>query len=73
MIQWEFYQGTELWFLLLYELSILVSEEQCLAEIEEEWNDLVARHHALIGKTPEKYATKTTSHVFCLDSHLQSF
>lgn len=55
---------------LLHELSILVSEEQCLAEMEEEWNDLVARHHALIGKTPEKYATKSPCHVFCLDSHL---
>ena len=34
--------------------NILVSEEQCLAENEEEWNDLVARHHALIGKSADK-------------------
>ncbi|KAF9372066.1 hypothetical protein CPB97_001493, partial [Podila verticillata] len=44
----------ERWFDLVEKSRLHTSEDQCLAEIEEEWNDLVARHHALIGKTPEK-------------------
>ncbi|KAG0360184.1 hypothetical protein BG005_011329, partial [Podila minutissima] len=44
----------ERWFDLVEKSRLHISEEQCLAEMEEEWNDLVARHHALIGKTPEK-------------------
>ncbi|KAG0082321.1 hypothetical protein BGZ92_011812 [Podila epicladia] len=44
----------ERWFDLVEKSRLHISEEQCLAEMEEEWNDLVARHNALIGKTPEK-------------------
>ncbi|KAF9273066.1 hypothetical protein BGZ68_001867 [Mortierella alpina] len=44
----------ERWHDLVDKYRLRVSEEQCLAENEEEWNDLVARHHALIGKVSEK-------------------
>ncbi|KAF9960721.1 hypothetical protein BGZ70_008511, partial [Mortierella alpina] len=44
----------ERWHDLVDKHRLRVSEEQCLAENEEEWNDLVARHHALIGKVSEK-------------------
>ncbi|KAG0252342.1 hypothetical protein BG011_007025, partial [Mortierella polycephala] len=44
----------ERWHDLADKARLCVSEEQCLAENEEEWNDLVARHHALIGKVSEK-------------------
>ncbi|KAF9928473.1 hypothetical protein BGZ67_006961 [Mortierella alpina] len=44
----------ERWHDLADKYRLRVSEEQCLAENEEEWNDLVARHHALIGKVSEK-------------------
>ncbi|KAG0332192.1 hypothetical protein BG000_010260 [Podila horticola] len=50
----------ERWFDLVEKSRLHISEEQCLAEIEEEWNDLVARHHALIGKTPEKKSETST-------------
>ncbi|KAG0270264.1 hypothetical protein DFQ27_009056 [Actinomortierella ambigua] len=35
---------------LLDKIRLHVSEEQCLADNEEEWNELVARHNAIIGK-----------------------
>ncbi|KAG0338857.1 hypothetical protein BG004_007050 [Podila humilis] len=50
----------ERWFDLIEKERLHISEEQCLADIEEEWNDLVARHHALIGKTPEKKSESVT-------------
>ncbi|KAG0029070.1 hypothetical protein BGZ81_004152 [Podila clonocystis] len=50
----------ERWFDLVEKSRLHISEEQCLAEMEEEWNDLIARHHALIGKTPEKKSETTT-------------
>ncbi|KAF9975238.1 hypothetical protein BGZ73_001174 [Actinomortierella ambigua] len=37
---------------LIDKVRLHVSEEQCLAENEEEWNELVARHNAMIGKQP---------------------
>ncbi|KAG0225095.1 hypothetical protein BGX31_007768 [Mortierella sp. GBA43] len=43
------------WHDLVDRARLRVSEEQCLADNEEEWNDLVARHHALIGKLPDKH------------------
>ncbi|KAG0046655.1 hypothetical protein BGZ83_008196 [Gryganskiella cystojenkinii] len=51
----------ERWFDLVDKMRLNIPEEQCLAENEEEWNDLVARHHALIGKTPEKRQDKPES------------
>ncbi|KAG0306585.1 hypothetical protein BGZ98_002104 [Dissophora globulifera] len=42
------------WHDLVDKARLHVSEEQCLADNEDEWNDLVARHHALIGKIAEK-------------------
>ncbi|KAG0370455.1 hypothetical protein BGZ54_006231 [Gamsiella multidivaricata] len=42
------------WHDLVDKERLHVSEEQCLIDNEEEWNELVARHQALIGKTPEK-------------------
>ncbi|KAG0208076.1 hypothetical protein BGX28_000896, partial [Mortierella sp. GBA30] len=44
----------ERWHDLVDKSRLHVSEEQCLIENEEEWNDLVARHHALIGRMAEK-------------------
>ncbi|KAF8936456.1 hypothetical protein BGZ58_004157 [Dissophora ornata] len=44
----------ERWHDLVDKTRLHVSEEQCLEDNEEEWNDLVAKHHALIGKVPEK-------------------
>ncbi|KAF9405868.1 hypothetical protein BGZ94_003342 [Podila epigama] len=44
----------ERWFDLLEKTRLKISEEQCLIEMEAEWNNLVARHHALIGKTLER-------------------
>ncbi|KAF9906246.1 hypothetical protein EC991_000873 [Linnemannia zychae] len=44
----------ERWHDLADKIRLRVSEEQCLLDNEEEWNDLVARHHALIGKVSEK-------------------
>ncbi|ORZ23912.1 hypothetical protein BCR41DRAFT_249077 [Lobosporangium transversale] len=43
------------WHDLVDKIRLGVSEEQCIRNNEEEWNDLVARHHALIGKVSEKY------------------
>ncbi|KAF9344322.1 hypothetical protein BGX26_004528 [Mortierella sp. AD094] len=42
------------WQDLVDKARLQISEEQCLVENEEEWNDLVARHQALIGKVSEK-------------------
>ncbi|KAF9899709.1 hypothetical protein BX616_002885, partial [Lobosporangium transversale] len=42
------------WHDLVDKIRLGVSEEQCIRNNEEEWNDLVARHHALIGKVSEK-------------------
>ncbi|KAK3812185.1 MAG: hypothetical protein J3Q66DRAFT_349612, partial [Benniella sp.] len=43
------------WHDLIDKARLHLSEDQCLVENEEEWNDLVAKHHALIGKLPEKH------------------
>ncbi|KAG0038990.1 hypothetical protein BGZ82_010105 [Podila clonocystis] len=50
----------ERWFDLVEKSRLHISEEQCLTEMEEEWNDLIARHHALIGKNPEKKSETST-------------
>ncbi|KAG0017116.1 hypothetical protein BGZ80_008601 [Entomortierella chlamydospora] len=42
------------WHDLVDKARLQISEEQCLVENEEEWNDLVARHQALLRKVPEK-------------------
>ncbi|KAF9921623.1 hypothetical protein FBU30_008307 [Linnemannia zychae] len=47
----------ERWHDLVDKTRLHITEEQCLLENEEEWNDLVARHHALIGKVGEKKRT----------------
>ncbi|KAF9584967.1 hypothetical protein BGW38_004450 [Lunasporangiospora selenospora] len=44
----------ERWQDLVDKARLGLSEEQCIVDNEEEWNDLVARHHALIGKTTER-------------------
>ncbi|KAF8942888.1 hypothetical protein BGZ47_006025 [Haplosporangium gracile] len=44
----------ERWHDLADKTRLRITEEQCLLDNEEEWNDLVARHHALIGKVSEK-------------------
>ncbi|KAG0374889.1 hypothetical protein BGX24_009814 [Mortierella sp. AD032] len=44
----------ERWHDLADKIRLHVPEEQCVLENEEEWNDLVVRHHALIGKASEK-------------------
>ncbi|KAF9087492.1 hypothetical protein BGX23_008095 [Mortierella sp. AD031] len=44
----------ERWHDLADKIRLHITEEQCLMDNEEEWNDLVARHHALIGKVSEK-------------------
>ncbi|KAG0292437.1 hypothetical protein BGZ97_005586, partial [Linnemannia gamsii] len=44
----------ERWHDLADKIRLHIPEEQCLLDNEEEWNDLVARHHALIGKGSEK-------------------
>ncbi|KAF9436987.1 hypothetical protein BGZ76_002342 [Entomortierella beljakovae] len=42
------------WHDLAEKSRLQISEEQCLGENEEEWNDLVARHQALIGKVSDR-------------------
>ncbi|KAF9126140.1 hypothetical protein BGW39_006852 [Mortierella sp. 14UC] len=55
----------ERWHDLVDKIRLHVSEEQCLLDNEEEWNDLVARHHALIGKVSEKYALQLRGQCMC--------
>ncbi|KAI1312248.1 hypothetical protein EDD11_003005 [Mortierella claussenii] len=42
------------WHDLVDKARLHVSEEKCLINNEEEWNDLVARHQALIGKVANR-------------------
>ncbi|KAK3830894.1 MAG: alternative splicing regulator-domain-containing protein [Linnemannia elongata] len=49
----------ERWHDLADKIRLHITEEQCLLDNEEEWNDLVARHHALIGKVSEKKRDST--------------
>ncbi|KAG0231397.1 hypothetical protein BGW41_002197 [Actinomortierella wolfii] len=57
--------GNELQFERYHDLiektRLHVSEEQCLAENEEEWNELVARHNAMIGKQSADKKSSTTA------------
>ncbi|KAF9205135.1 hypothetical protein BGZ49_004428 [Haplosporangium sp. Z 27] len=57
------------WHDLVDKFRLQISEEQCLVENEEEWNDLVAKHQALIGKVSEKKqdTNETTGPSFAFD------
>ncbi|KAG0278653.1 hypothetical protein BGZ95_003509, partial [Linnemannia exigua] len=50
----------ERWHDLADKIRLHIPEEQCVLENDEEWNDLVVRHHALIGKVSEKKRDNNT-------------